>query len=234
MTSQNARSTLQRGDRCPPARRQPEASTIARPGGGSRCTRPVASISTCRPPTAMAGRGQVPPHREHRGVGGAAADVDRGHLLVVVHRPARDARSAPGDLRLGVGAGDRHDEVPGPARTAPRRIASALLGAGGLAGDDHRPGLDRCRARSRPRRSRPAPARPARPRRSRRGRSAGSRAPRRGRRSTSRPPGSAAPDPARATSCSTRRDAAARGGRGSRTCPRPAHAPRPPTSSTNT
>ena len=87
------------------------------------------------------GRGQVAAIAEHGGVGRAAADIDGGHLGVVVGGPARDARAAPGDLGLGVGASDGDDEVAGRGREG-GEDGVGVARARGLTGDDHGTGLD--------------------------------------------------------------------------------------------
>ncbi len=53
IASQNVRNSARVAVR-PSARVSPRSATIARPGGAIRITRPVGSISTCRPPTAIA------------------------------------------------------------------------------------------------------------------------------------------------------------------------------------
>ncbi len=139
------------------------------------------------------GGAEMAPHLEDCGVGGAAADVDAGHLLVMVRRPPRHPRAAPCDLCLRVGAGDGHHEV---ARRAGQRLQDGVgvACARRLSRNDDGPGLDGLRGDAGQQVLVP-PTGPARRRPPRPGRSAASGARRCGTERPSRRPGSGEPDP---------------------------------------
>ncbi len=114
----------------------------APPGRGEVDHRAVRIELQLAPPDRRGRRAQMRPGTEHRGVGGAPADVDVGDLGVALGGHRGRTRAARGDLGLQVRAGHGDHEVAGEVRQR-REDLIGVLGARDLAGDDHRAGLHR-------------------------------------------------------------------------------------------